>query len=113
GIVLHHIAFDGGSPAPMARDMGLAYRARRQGRAPGWAPLAVQYVDYTLWQREWLGAESDPDSAIAVELGFWERALAGMPAGLELPTDRPYPRVADQRGASVAVEWSAGLAQQG
>ncbi len=111
-IVMHHIAADGLSLSPMARDMGLAYRARVQGRAPGWAPLAVQYVDYTLWQREWLGVESDPDSAIAVELGFWEQALAGMPEGLELPTDRPYPRVADQRGASVAVEWSAGLQQQ-
>jgi amino acid adenylation domain-containing protein/thioester reductase-like protein len=92
--------------------MGLAYRARRQGRVPQWAPLPVQYVDYTLWQREWLGAESDPDSAIAVELGFWEQALAGMPEGLDLPTDRPYPLVADQRGASVAVEWSVGLQQQ-
>ncbi|HWR48588.1 MAG TPA: condensation domain-containing protein, partial [Pseudonocardiaceae bacterium] len=108
GIVLHHIAFDGWSPAPMVSDVGQAYRARQQGRAPGWAPLAVQYVDYTLWQQEWLGAESDPRSAIAVELGFWEQALAGMPECLELPTDRPYPVVADQRGSSVVVEWSAG-----
>src|SRR6202012_1148933 len=44
--------------------------------------------------------------------GFWERALAGMPECLELPTDRPYPVVADQRGASVVVEWSAELQQQ-
>jgi amino acid adenylation domain-containing protein/thioester reductase-like protein len=111
-IVLHHIAADGWSLRPMVRDVGEAYRARRQGRAPGWAPLAVQYVDYTLWQQEWLGAESDPHSALAVELGFWERALAGMPERLELPTDRPYPLVADQCGASVVVEWSAGLQQQ-
>ncbi len=51
-------------------------------------------------------------SAIAVELEYWEQALAGMPERLELPTDRPYPLVADQRGASVVVQWSAVLQQQ-
>ena len=112
GIVLHHIAFDGWSPAPMVRDVGEAYRARRQGRAPQWAPLAVQYVDYTLWQREWLGAESDPDSVIAGQLRYWRQELADLPEVVSLPTDRPYPLVADQRGASVVVEWSAGLQQQ-
>ncbi len=109
GIVLHHIAFDGWSPAPMVRDVGQAYRARCGGRAPGWAPLAVQYVDYTLWQREWLGAESDPDSVIGGQLAYWQGVLAGLPDRVQLPTDRPYPVVADHRGASVVVDWSAGL----
>ena len=40
---------------------------------------------------------------IAAQLAYWEDALAGMPDRLQLPTDRPYPPVADQRGASVAV----------
>ncbi|EUA33499.1 condensation domain protein [Mycobacterium xenopi 4042] len=35
-----------------------------------------------------------------------------LPERLELPTDRPYPAVADQRGASVAVQWPAELQQQ-
>ncbi len=109
GIVVHHIAFDGWSPAPMVRDVGQAYRARCAGRAPSWAPLAVQYVDYTLWQREWLGAESDPDSVIAGQLAYWRQELAGLPERVQLPTDRPYPLVADQRGATVVVDWPAEL----
>ena len=54
----------------------------------------------------------DRASAIAAELAYWERALAGLPERLELPTDRPYPRVADHRGARVAVDWPAELQRQ-
>ncbi|MGV0875484.1 non-ribosomal peptide synthetase, partial [Mycolicibacterium sp. XJ879] len=41
-----------------------------------------------------------------------EDALAGMPERVALPTDRPYPLVADQRGAKVAVDWPAELHEQ-
>ena len=112
GIVVHHIAADGWSIAPLVRDLGVAYASRRRGRAPGWAPLPVQYVDYTLWQREQFGDLDDSDSPIAAQLAYWEEALAGMPERLELPTDRPYPPVADYRGASVAVDWPAELQQR-
>ena len=110
--VVHHIAADGWSITPLVRDLGVAYAGRCAGRAPGWAPLPVQYVDYTLWQRAQLGDLADSDSRIAAQLGYWEQALAGMPERLQLPTDRPYPPVADYRGASVAVDWPAGLQQR-
>ena len=74
--------------------------------------MAVQYVDYTLWQRAQLGDLADSDSPIAAQLAYWEQALAGMPEHLQLPTDRPYPAVADYRGASVAVDWPAELQQR-
>ena len=111
--VVHHIAADGWSVAPLVGDLGVAYASRCAGRAPDWAPLAVQYVDYTLWQRAQLGELDDGDSLIAAQLAFWEDALAGMPERLVLPTDRPYPLVADQRGASVAVDCAGGIAAAG
>ncbi|ETW23699.1 hypothetical protein MGAST_12790, partial [Mycobacterium gastri 'Wayne'] len=108
-LTMHHLAADGWSLTPMFRDLGFAYRARCVGRVPRWAPLAVQYVDYTLWQRAQFGDLADGCSRIAGQLGYWERALAGMPERLMLPTDRPYPLVADYRGAVVAVGWPAAL----
>ncbi len=109
---VHHIAADGSSITTLARDLGVAYASRCAGQAPGWAPLPVQYVDYTLWQRTQLGDLDDPDSRIAAQVTYWEQALAGLPERLPLPTDRPYPPVADYRGASVAVDWPAELQQQ-
>ena len=110
--VVHHIAADGWSITPLVGDLGVAYASRCAGQAPGWAPLAVQYVDYTLWQREQLGDLDDSHSPIAAQLAYWEQALAGLPERLQLPTDRPYPAVADYRGASVAVDWPAELQQR-
>ncbi|OBK78647.1 hypothetical protein A5651_01580 [Mycobacterium sp. 1274761.0] len=110
--VVHHIAADGWSIRPLVTELAVAYGARCAGQAPGWDPLPVQYVDYTLWQRAQLGDIDDPDSRIARQLGYWEQALAGLPERLELPTDRPYPAVADYRGATVAVQWPAELQQQ-
>ena len=103
GIVLHHIAFDGWSLAPMVRDVGEAYQARRHGRAPQWAPLPVQYVDYTLWQQERLGAESDPDSVIAGQLRYWQQELADLPEVVSPPADRTRPPLPSYRGDGVEV----------
>src|SRR6202041_3610270 len=80
--VVHHIAADGWSITPLVGDLGVAYASRCVGQAPGWAPLAVQYVDYTLWQRARLGDLADPDSPIAAQLGYWQDVLAGLPERL-------------------------------
>ena len=107
--VVHHIAADGWSIGVVAADLGAAYAGRCERRAPDWAPLPVQYADYTLWQRTRLGDQQDARGAVAAQLAYWEQALAGLPQRVELPTDRPYPLIADNRGASVVVEWPATL----
>ncbi len=110
--VVHHIAADGWSVTPLVTDLGRAYADRCAGRVPAWTPLPVQYADYSLWQRAQFGAFDDSDSRIAAQLAYWRDALAGMPERIDLPTDRPYPLMTDQRGATMPVDWPAELQRQ-
>jgi nonribosomal peptide synthetase DhbF len=102
-LLCHHIASDGWSMQVLMADLAVAYAARRDGRVPGWAPLPVQYADYTVWQRDMLGSDQDPGSIMARQVGYWSKALAGLPDELMLPADRPRPAEPSQHGA--AVRW--------
>ena len=84
-------------------------RARRRSLPA----LPVQYADYTLWQHQVLGEESDPrepDSAPARVLDG--RRWPDLPEQLDLPTDRPRPAVASHRGDSVPVHIGAAAASR-
>ncbi|MGV9855536.1 condensation domain-containing protein, partial [Streptomyces sp. NPDC003442] len=108
-LLIHHIAADGESMAPLARDLAAAYTARHSGGEPAWPELPVQYTDYTLWQRELLGDEDDPDSVLAEQVRYWREELAGVPQPLRLPTDRPRPPAAGHRGSVVGFPIEPGL----
>ncbi|MFD0269308.1 amino acid adenylation domain-containing protein, partial [Streptomyces sp. NPDC127106] len=108
-LVIHHIAGDGWSLGPLAHNLADAYAARRRGEEPAFAPLPVQYADYTLWQHRLLGDATDPDSLFARQAAYWTKALAGLPERIELPTDRPRPPVASHRGGFVTAAIDAEL----
>src|SRR6185312_6229924 len=101
-LVVHHIAADGWSLGPLADDLSHAYTARRVGTAPEWAPLPVQYVDYTLWQRELV-----TERAQARHLDWWRETLRDLPTELELPADRHRPAAPSYRGATIPVHIDA------
>jgi nonribosomal peptide synthetase DhbF len=106
-LLCHHIASDGWSVQVLMADLAVAYAARREGRAPGWPDLPVQYADYTLWQRKLLGGDVpdvDGESVLAGQVGYWTSALAGLPEELVLPADRPRPAEPSQRGGEVSWE---------
>ncbi|MGA9870354.1 MAG: amino acid adenylation domain-containing protein [Rhodococcus sp. (in: high G+C Gram-positive bacteria)] len=103
-VVTHHIAADGWSMRPLARDVMLAYGSRADGISPSWAPLDVQYADYALWKAAALGSDSDPDSLVSRQLAYWTGQLADVPEMLPLPTDRPRPTVASHRGERVPFD---------
>ncbi|MFC4377361.1 amino acid adenylation domain-containing protein [Nocardia halotolerans] len=107
--VIHHIAADGFSFAPLTRDLLTAYTERRGGGTPHWPPLPVQYADYTLWQRELLGSEENPQSLMSAQVDFWRQTLAGLPEQLELPADRPRPPVASRAGDILEIQVPASV----
>jgi len=111
-LLTHHIASDGWSAGVLLTDLEQAYRARSAGRAPDRPELPVQYADYTLWQREMLGAGQDGDGVLAAQVRYWQTALAGLPDQLELPFDRPRPARPSYRGGQVPVQVDANLHAQ-
>ena len=102
-LVIHHIATDGWSRAPLLRDLAAAYTARCSGQAPAFDPLPARYRDFVPWQDSMLGDPGQPDSRYSSQLRYWRQALADLPEEIALPADLPRPVEDDRRGAAVEV----------
>jgi amino acid adenylation domain-containing protein/non-ribosomal peptide synthase protein (TIGR01720 family) len=93
-LVMHHIASDGWSRGVLFRELSALYAAFSAGRASPLPELPIQYADFAVWQRSFLQGPR-----LESQLSYWRQQLAGAPAVLELPTDRPRPAVQSGRGA--------------
>lgn len=104
-LTAHHLIFDGWSQSLLLRELSTVYAALRSGQDVPLPELTWQYSDYTRWQWEWMAGEEP-----AAHADYWTGALAGVPAVLTLPTDRPRPPEQDFRGGRVAVDVDEDLA---
>jgi amino acid adenylation domain-containing protein len=103
-LTIHHIASDGWSLGVLIHELSTLYRAYHAGEEDPLHPLVVQYADYALWQQQLLSGE-----VLQRESEYWRRTLDGVPALLELPTDRPRPAQQSFIGDVVEIEMDAAL----
>jgi len=86
-VCIHHIIADGASIGVFSDDLAKFYEAAIEGRSVDLPELAIQYVDFAVWQR---GEESRSTQTM---LDYWRNKLSDLPVQLHLPTDRPHPAV--------------------
>ncbi len=98
-ICMHHIISDGWSVGVFLRELVSLYEAFRKGRQSPLDEPETQYIDFALWQREWLQGP-----VLEEQLDYWRRRLSGAPASLELPSGRPRPTSMTSRGARQSVD---------
>ncbi|HZE88350.1 MAG TPA: condensation domain-containing protein, partial [Verrucomicrobiae bacterium] len=96
-LVVHHIVADGWSTGVMVRELGALYDAFAHGVPSPLADLAIQYVDWSAWQRRWLDA-----GELDRQLAYWRGALAGVEP-LGILTDRTRPPRPSYAGAAIDV----------
>jgi alpha-ketoglutarate-dependent taurine dioxygenase len=94
-LTMHHIVSDGWSAGVFFRELRLLYEAFNAGRPSPLPELPIQYADFAVWQRDHLQGEE-----LERHLSYWKRQLAGAPAFMELPFDRPRQKVRNLRGAT-------------
>ena len=98
-VTMHHIVSDGWSMGVLVEEFTRLYDAFSQGRADPLPKLDVQYADCALWQRQWIEGE-----LLQQQRQYWQRALSGAPALLELPWDFARPARQDYRGGLAHIE---------
>jgi amino acid adenylation domain-containing protein len=103
-LTLHHIVSDGWSMGVLVDELGRLYAAFHEGREDPLPALPIQYADYAAWQRRWVA-----DRVLEAQAAYWTRTLAGAPALIELPADRPRPPRLDHAGGYVGVELDEAL----
>lgn len=104
-LIVHSIVCDGLSVSVLYRELAANYTAFKAGDEPRFEPLPIQYADYAAWQRLSLQGEH-----LSRLVDYWKTQLADLEP-LVLPTDRPRPANATQRGSQLELTISPDMTQ--
>jgi acyl carrier protein len=100
----HHIVSDAWSMDVLVREAVTLYEAFTNNRPSPLAELAIQYTDFSAWQREWMR-----DEVLDAHLDYWKKQLSGAPLRLRLPTDRSRSSAQNHRGERLTLPLSRSL----
>ena len=92
-ITMHHIISDGWSLNVFFEEMGVIYRNYISKSEVSLSELPVQYIDYSVWQRNWLVGDK-----LTEQLNYWQEKLHEVPEDIGLPTDKPRPQQLSYKG---------------
>ncbi|MFE6916842.1 amino acid adenylation domain-containing protein, partial [Streptomyces rubiginosohelvolus] len=103
---LHHMVVDDWSVDRLATQLAQAYAARLDPALAPPARPALQFADFSAWQRRVHDTPTeDPESG---GVGFWRGFLRGVPVESGVPLDRVRPDVPVVRGERFVRRWSGG-----
>jgi amino acid adenylation domain-containing protein len=103
---MHHIISDGWSMGILIQEVVALYEGFSKGLPSPLSELPIQYADFAVWQRQWLQKE-----VLESQLAYWRSQLGGTVPVLQLPTDRPRPKVQTFQGATKSFSLSAHLTE--
>ena len=106
-LTMHHIISDGWSTGILIKELTTLYTAFSKKEPSPLPELALQYADYSLWQRQWLTEQTRE-----TQLQYWSNQLQNAPQTLQLPTDHTRPSIQTHRGRNHTVTINQQTTQQ-
>lgn len=103
---MHHIISDAWSMGLLVRELTTLYEAFSTSQPSPLPELSIQYPDFAAWQRQWLQGE-----VLENQLSYWRKQLGGNLPVVQLPTDRPRPKVQTFRGARYSFSLDSELTE--
>ncbi len=103
-LAMHHSIADGWSLGVIFHDLMNRYRACLGEAVPPLADLPIQYRDFSVWQRDYLGTDRAQPAR-----QFWHAQLQQPLPVIDLPFSRPRPELKTHNGHTIRGEISPEL----